>query len=156
MYGDCVEGIRNLPPSSVDLVIADPPYNIAVQGSAWDTVPDYLSWSAKWLEASMAALRPGGSLFIYGSPVKLWICHLKILAAQLGLEFKQHISWVYKRARCPRRQPAAERAQPTPEPSAGLSACLSAGPPGCRAQRLPTPRPMPTLPAPHAHPTRAP
>ena len=95
-HGDCVEGIAALEAASVDLVIADPPYNIAVQGSEWDTVPNYLAWSRKWLEASVAALRPGGSLFIYGSPAKLWICHLKILAAELGLEFKQHISWVYK------------------------------------------------------------
>ena len=98
VHGDCVEGIRQLPPSTVDLVVADPPYNIAVQGSAWDTVPDYLAWSAGWLKASMAALRPGGSLFIYGSPAKLWIDRLKLLAAELGLEYMQHISWVYKRA----------------------------------------------------------
>lgn len=82
--------------SSVDLVIADPPYNIAVQGAPWDTVPDYMEWSTKWLRESVRCLRPGGSLFIYGSPQKLWICHLKLRAAELGLEFKQHISWVYK------------------------------------------------------------
>ena len=89
-------GIGQLPASSVDLVIADPPYNIAVQGSAWDTVPDYLAWSAGWLKASIAALRPGGSLFLYGSPAKLWIDRLKLVAAELGLEYVQHISWVYK------------------------------------------------------------
>ena len=96
VHGDCVEGIGQLPASSVDLVIADPPYNIAVQGSAWDTVPDYLAWSAGWLKASIAALRPGGSLFLYGSPAKLWIDRLKLVAAELGLEYVQHISWVYK------------------------------------------------------------
>ena len=118
VHGDCIEGIRQLPPSSVDLVIADPPYNIAVQGSAWDTVPDYLAWSAGWLKASIAALRPGGSLFIYGSPAKLWICRLVLLAAELGLEYKQHISWVYKRARlaqAPHRLPKPQLlAQATP------------------------------------------
>ena len=42
-------------------------------------------------------LKPGGSLFLYGSPAKLWISRLKILAADsCGLEFKQHVSWVYK------------------------------------------------------------
>jgi hypothetical protein len=96
VHGDCVAGMRALPAASVDLVIADPPYNIGVGGSAWDTVPDYMAWSQTWLSAAVAALRPGGALFIYGSPAKLWICHLKLLAASLGLEFKQHISWVYK------------------------------------------------------------
>ena len=86
-----------LPSGSVDVVIADPPYNIGVAGSAWDTVPDYLAWSAKWLQQCARILRPGGSLFLYGSPAKLWICRLKLLAADVcGLEFKQHISWVYK------------------------------------------------------------
>ena len=112
VHGDCIEGIRQLPPSSVDLVIADPPYNIAVQGSAWDTVPDYLHWSAGWLKASIAALRAGGSLFLYGSPAKLWITRLTLLATELGLEYKQHISWVYKRVL--RTKPAAHRAPPTP------------------------------------------
>ena len=46
------------------LVIADPPYNIAVQDAPWDTVPDYMAWSAGWLKACVAALRPGGALFI--------------------------------------------------------------------------------------------
>jgi site-specific DNA-methyltransferase (adenine-specific) len=95
-HGDCIDGMAALPPSSIDLLIADPPYNIAVQGSAWDTVPDYMAWSRRWLAESARVLRPGGALFIYGSPAKLWICHLKLLAAELGLEFKQHISWVYK------------------------------------------------------------
>ena len=96
VHGDCIDGMRQLAAGSVDLVIADPPYNIGVQGAPWDTVPDYLSWSSDWLRAAIAALRPGGSLFLYGSPVKLWICHLKILAVELGMTFKQHISWVYK------------------------------------------------------------
>ena len=88
--------MASLPDGSVDVIIADPPYNIAVQGSNWDSVPDYLAWCTKWLQESKRLLRPGGQLFIYGSPQKLWICHLKLLAASLGLDFKQHISWVYK------------------------------------------------------------
>ena len=95
-HGDCIAGMAALPAASVDLIIADPPYNIGVQGSAWDTVPNYLAWCTEWLKQCVRTLRPGGSLFLYGSPAKLWICHLKLLADQLGLEFKQHISWVYK------------------------------------------------------------
>ena len=97
IHGDCVAGmLAALGASSVDLVIADPPYNIAVQGSEWDTVPNYLAWCRTWLLECVRVLRPGGSLFLYGSPAKLWICHLKLLAAELGMDFKQHISWVYK------------------------------------------------------------
>lgn len=46
---------------------------------------------------AMRVLRPGGALLVYGSSERLWICHLKIIAAEeLGLDFKQHISCVYK------------------------------------------------------------
>lgn len=56
-----------------------------------------MEWSREWLAEAARVLRPGGALFIYGSPAKLWICRLKLLAAdELGLEFVQHISWVYK------------------------------------------------------------
>ncbi|EOD27270.1 hypothetical protein EMIHUDRAFT_205290 [Emiliania huxleyi CCMP1516] len=73
---------------SVDLVIADPPYNIGVQGEGWDQLgvqgegwdqlDDYMRWSRLWLRECVRVLRPGGALFLY------------------GLAFVQHISWVYK------------------------------------------------------------
>tara|TARA_Y100000992_G_C21268379_1_gene495207 strand:- start:1413 stop:2333 length:921 start_codon:yes stop_codon:yes gene_type:complete len=97
VHGDCVDGMRELDDASIDLVIADPPYDIGVRGAAWDTVPDYLTWSRQWMAQAVRVLRAGGALLIYGSPERLWICHLKIIAAEeLGLDFKQHISWVYK------------------------------------------------------------
>ncbi|KAG8470429.1 hypothetical protein KFE25_008850 [Diacronema lutheri] len=95
--GDCVQGMKALPDASVDLMIADPPYDIGVQKSGWDTVPHYLEWSRTWLAEAARVLRPAGQLFIYGSPAKLWIARLKILAAdEFGFDFKQHISWCYK------------------------------------------------------------
>ena len=96
-HGDCVEGMKQLAAASVDLVIADPPYDIGVGKAAWDTVPNYLKWSRTWIAECVRVLKPGGALMIYGSPEKLWICHLKIMCAEeFGLDFKQHISWCYK------------------------------------------------------------
>ena len=96
-HGDCVEGMKQLANASVDLVIADPPYDIGVGKAVWDTVPHYMQWSRTWLAEAVRVLKPGGALMLYGSPERLWICHLKIMCAdEFGLEFKQHISWVYK------------------------------------------------------------
>ena len=68
-----------------------------MQGEGWDQLDDYMRWSRLWLRECVRVLRPGGALFLYGSPAKLWLCRLKLLAAdELGLAFVQHISWVYK------------------------------------------------------------
>ena len=84
---------------SVDLVIADPPYNIGVQGEGWDQLDDYMRWSRVWLKECVRVLRPGGALFLYGSPAKLWLCRLKLLAAdELGFAFVQHISPLFTAA----------------------------------------------------------
>ncbi len=96
-HGDCVEGMKRLASTSVDLVIADPPYDIGVGKAAWDSVPHYMQWSRTWLAEAVRVLKPGGALMLYGSPERLWISRLKIMCAdEFGLDFKQHISWVYK------------------------------------------------------------
>ena len=63
--------MRELDDASIDLVIADPPYDIDVRGAAWDTVPDYLTWSRQWMAQAVRVLRAGGALLIYGSPERL-------------------------------------------------------------------------------------
>ncbi len=65
--GDSLKWLVSLNPESVDLVFADPPYNI---GKAdWDdikTLDDYVEWSMRWIEAASIALKPTGSLYICG------------------------------------------------------------------------------------------
>jgi site-specific DNA-methyltransferase (adenine-specific) len=51
----------------VDLVVADPPYNIGK--AAWDrlgSLDDYLTWTERWVEAARRALSPTGSLYVMG------------------------------------------------------------------------------------------
>jgi site-specific DNA-methyltransferase (adenine-specific) len=53
-YGDSIEWLKTLPTGSVDLVFADPPYNI--NKADWDTFESqeaYIEWSLLWIvEAS--------------------------------------------------------------------------------------------------------
>ena len=51
---DCLEGMKELPDNCVDLVIADPPYNIGKD--TWDTIKDY----DKWIKESSKALKKDG------------------------------------------------------------------------------------------------
>jgi len=65
--GDAVAWLCTLPGDSVDLVFADPPYNI--RKAEWDTFEsqrEYVNWSLKWIEQAARVLKPTGTLYICG------------------------------------------------------------------------------------------
>ncbi len=69
---DCVELMRTLPSDSVDLIFADPPFNLdKLYPSEMDDdlrQEQYLEWCEQWLLESVRLLREGGSLFVYNLP----------------------------------------------------------------------------------------
>lgn len=65
--GDSIEWLRSLGTASVDLVFADPPYNI--KKAEWDTFEsqqEYVSWSVRWIEQAARVLKPEGTLYVCG------------------------------------------------------------------------------------------
>jgi site-specific DNA-methyltransferase (adenine-specific) len=65
--GDSIEWLKSLEAESVDLVFADPPYNI--KKADWDTFESqekYIKWSMLWIEEAARVLKPAGSLYICG------------------------------------------------------------------------------------------
>jgi len=65
--GDCVKGLKQLDPSSVDVVVTSPPYNIGIDyGTYQDTKADdeYLEWCDEWASAIARVLKPDGSFFL--------------------------------------------------------------------------------------------
>ena len=84
LVGDCVGEMAKLPAASVDLVFADPPYNLQLAGdlkrpddSKVDAVDDdwdqfasfkaYDDFTRGWLEAARRVLKPAGTLWVIGS-----------------------------------------------------------------------------------------
>ena len=82
--GDCIEAMRGLPSASVDMIFADPPYNLQLggdlsrpDGSHVDAVTDhwdqfdsfaaYDKFSRLWLTEARRVLKPNGSLWVIGS-----------------------------------------------------------------------------------------
>jgi len=65
--GDSLEWLRRLEPESVDLIFADPPYNL---GKAdWDHFEShdkYIQWSLEWIEQAAQVLKANGSLYVCG------------------------------------------------------------------------------------------
>ncbi len=82
--GDCVEAMNGLPENSVDLIFADPPYNLQLGGElhrpdnsrvdgveeSWDRFSDfeaYDSFTRDWLSAARRILKETGTLWVIGS-----------------------------------------------------------------------------------------
>jgi site-specific DNA-methyltransferase (adenine-specific) len=69
--GDCFPCLADIPDQSVDLIFADPPYNIGKQFGEfldkWPTDHDYAQWCYRWLEVCLEKLKPNGSLYLMAS-----------------------------------------------------------------------------------------
>ncbi len=70
-HGDCLEALTDIPNDSIDLVFADPPYNIGKQfgefKDVWASDKDYAEWCYCWLELCIKKLKPTGSLYVMTS-----------------------------------------------------------------------------------------
>lgn len=95
IHGDCLAVMRaKLQAESVDLVVADPPYNIGIDygsGKKADLRSDYPGWCQRWIDECHRVLKPTGSLWIvsgqeYGANIDL-----AIQAA--GFTVRNRITW---------------------------------------------------------------
>ncbi|MGD9868225.1 MAG: site-specific DNA-methyltransferase [Hyphomicrobiales bacterium] len=84
IVGDCIAEMARLPEGSVDLVFADPPYNLQLDGELlrpnntrvdgvdddWDkfsSFSDYDRFTREWLAACRRLLKPDGAIWVIGS-----------------------------------------------------------------------------------------
>ena len=84
LAGDCIEQMRRLPENSVDLVFADPPYNLQLRGDlhrpdnsrvdavddAWDQFASFEAYDVftrAWLAEARRVLKPDGAIWVIGS-----------------------------------------------------------------------------------------
>jgi site-specific DNA-methyltransferase (adenine-specific) len=94
--GDCIEQLTAMPGGSVNLVVADPPYNIGIDygtGSSADELPAdrYVAWTRAWIAAAARALKPNGTMFVicgqeYGA-------HHDLAIQAAGLTIRNRITW---------------------------------------------------------------
>jgi modification methylase len=84
LVGDCIDHMNALPAGSVDLVFADPPYNLQLEqgltrpdhskvdgvDDAWDkfdSFAHYDQFTRAWLKAARRVLKPDGAIWVIGS-----------------------------------------------------------------------------------------
>ncbi|MEM0948459.1 MAG: site-specific DNA-methyltransferase [Pseudomonadota bacterium] len=82
--GDCIDAMQAMPEASVDLIFADPPYNLQLRGDlhrpdnsrvdavddAWDQFASFRSYDKftdAWLAAARRLLKPHGAIWVIGS-----------------------------------------------------------------------------------------
>ncbi len=105
--GDCINILSQLPENSVDMIFADPPYNlsnggfsvqagrmVSVNKGTWDVSrgfdEDY-NFHYKWLEACKRVLKPGGTLWVSGTYHSIYQCGHALQS--LGYHILNDISW---------------------------------------------------------------
>ncbi len=104
---DSLKILAQLPGNSVDMIFADPPYNlsnggftvhagrmVSVNKGSWDASKgfrDDYDFHYKWLEAAKRVLKPGGSLWVSGTYHSIYQCGHALQA--LGYHILNDISW---------------------------------------------------------------
>lgn len=108
--GDCVEVINKyIDEESIDLIFADPPYNLSGNGLKWKgnktggdwymvnevwdkmTAPEYTQFTRKWISACYKALKKSGSIYIACSYHN--IGEVMIVLKQLDFKINNIITW---------------------------------------------------------------
>lgn len=107
--GDCLQFLSAFPDASVDLVFADPPFNLGKEyGKGIDDSMEaekYLHWSQQWLDESIRILKPGGSLFVFNLP--RWCIEYGAYLNRQGMWFRHWIA-----CRMPKAFPRGKKMSP--------------------------------------------
>src|SRR5262245_44741021 len=93
---DCIAGMRELEPGSIDLVFADPPFNIGYQYDVYDEAKDrdhYLTWSKEWIGQVHRVLKPDGTFWLAIGDE--YAAELKVLSHELGFHTRNWVIWYY-------------------------------------------------------------
>ena len=107
--GDCIEIMRSLPEKSVDLIFADPPYNMQLGGelsrpdhSHVDAVTDdwdqfdsaelYKAFTKDWLTEARRLLKPNGAIWVIGSYHNIF--YVGAAMQDLGFWINNDVTWV--------------------------------------------------------------
>ena len=108
LTGDCVEIMRSLPKESVDLIFADPPYNLQLGGDLhrpnnskvdavdndwdqYDSLQHYDKFTREWLSAARDTLKPNGAIWVIGSYHNIF--RLGYILQDLGYWILNDVVW---------------------------------------------------------------
>jgi modification methylase len=108
IHGDCIAAMNALPEAIADLVFADPPYNLQLEGElrrpdnsrvdavddGWDrfgSFAEYDTFTKAWLTAARRVLKPAGALWVIGSYHNIF--RLGAIVQDLGYWILNDVIW---------------------------------------------------------------
>ncbi len=109
IHGECVEVLNSLPEKSIDLIFADPPYNLQLQNTLWrpnmtqvdavndqwdqfDSFKTYDIFSQNWLQACQRVLKDTGTLWVIGSYHNIF--RIGKIMQDLGFWILNDVVWI--------------------------------------------------------------
>lgn len=109
IQGDCVEALDSFPEKSIDLIFADPPYNLQLRGELWrpnmtrvEAVNDdwdqfggfqaYDQFTRAWLIACRRVLKDSGTIWVIGSYHNIY--RVGTIMQDLGYWFLNDVIWI--------------------------------------------------------------
>jgi site-specific DNA-methyltransferase (adenine-specific) len=109
LHGDCVEVLNCLPEGSIDLVFADPPYNLQLQqelwrpnmtrvdavDDEWDQFTDFVAYDAfteDWLQSCRRVLKPTGTIWVIGTYHNIF--RVGKLMQDIGFWVLNDVAWI--------------------------------------------------------------
>jgi modification methylase len=109
LHGDCIKILKSLPENSVDLIFADPPYNLQLRNDLYrpnmskvDAVTDgwdkfngfaeYDSFTREWLSASRRVLKETGTIWVIGSYHNIY--RVGSIMQDLGFWILNDVVWI--------------------------------------------------------------
>jgi site-specific DNA-methyltransferase (adenine-specific) len=95
--GDCIDLMRQMEPGTIDLVFADPPFNIGYDYDAYHDRQDadeYVAWSRAWIAEIHRVLKPSGTFWLAIGDE--FAAELKVAAQhQVGFTTRSWVVWYY-------------------------------------------------------------
>ena len=109
LHGDCIEILKALPANSVDVIFADPPYNLQLRNELYrhnmtkvdavndrwdkfDNFNEYDAFTIKWLRAAKRVLKDTGTIWVIGTYHNIY--RIGAIMQDLGFWFLNDIVWI--------------------------------------------------------------
>ena len=109
LNGDCIEILKSLPENSVDVIFADPPYNLQLRNElyrpdtskvsavndGWDQFEDFKAYdefTSNWLRACQRVLKETGTIWVIGSYHNIY--RVGALMQDLGFWILNDVVWI--------------------------------------------------------------